>query len=56
MYGASEIGTVTSINFNKRKFISSVGKVLKNIKIKIVDDQNKSLKIGEIGEIICKTP
>lgn len=57
MYGTSEIGTVTSINFNKnRKLISSVGKVLKNIKIKIVDDQNKSLKIGEVGEIICKTP
>jgi long-chain acyl-CoA synthetase len=57
MYGASEIGTVTSINFNKKKkLISSVGKVLKNIKIKIVDDQNKCLKIGEVGEIICKTP
>jgi len=57
MYGASEIGTVTSINFNKnRKFISSVGKVLKNIKIKIVDNQNKSLRIGQVGEIICKTP
>lgn len=57
MYGTSEIGTVTSINLNKNiKFISSVGKVLENIKIKIVDDQNKPLKIGEIGEITCKTP
>lgn len=57
MYGASEIGTVTGINFNKnRKLISSVGKVLKNIKIKIVDNQNKSLRIGQVGEIICKTP
>ena len=57
MYGASEIGTVTSVKFNKNsKFISSVGRVLKNIKIKIVDDQNKSLKTGQVGEIICKTP
>jgi long-chain acyl-CoA synthetase len=58
MYGASEIGTVTSINLNKeRKKIKSVGKSYnKNIKIKILSDKNKFLKNNQKGEIVCKTP
>ena len=44
MYGAAEIGTVTSINFKKFKNkITSVGKILKGISIKIV---NKKLKLN----------
>ena len=37
MYGAAEIGTVTNINFNKsRNLVGSVGKILKNIDIKLL--------------------
>jgi Acyl-CoA synthetases (AMP-forming)/AMP-acid ligases II len=57
MYGAAEIGTVTSINFKKNKnLIGSVGKTLKNIDIKIINEKNKFLEHGSIGEIVCKTP
>lgn len=55
MYGASEIGTVTSFKLKKNKLIS-VGKVLKNMSIKIVDEKNNFLKRGDIGEILCKSP
>lgn len=57
MYGAAEIGTVTSINISKDKNnYKSVGKIYnKNIKIKILSNNN-FLKKNKIGEIICKTP
>ena len=56
MYGASEIGTVTShcLNNNLNK-ISSVGNVAsKNIKIKILSQKNKFLGPNHIGQIVCK--
>lgn len=57
MYGASEVGTVTSFNINKNnKKLNSVGKILKNISIKIVDEYNNFLPYGQTGEIVCKTP
>ena len=58
MYGAAEIGTVTSFNINNEKrFIGSVGKIYdKRIEIKILSDKNRLLPYGHIGEIICKTP
>ena len=57
MYGAAEIGTVTNIEFKKNlNLVKSVGKPLKNIDIKIINEKNKFLKNGLIGEIVCKTP
>ncbi len=58
MYGASEIGTVTSINLKKeKKYIKSVGKIYnKLIKIKILSKDKKFLSAYNSGEIICKTP
>lgn len=58
MYGAAEIGTVTSINLLKNKKNSkSVGKSYhKNINVKILSKQNKFLPKYEVGEIVCKTP
>jgi len=58
MYGAAEIGTVTSINVSKnKKFLKSVGKSYqKNIDIKILSNENKFLPNNRIGEIVCKTP
>ena len=57
MYGAAEVGTVTSLNLSKdKKYLESVGKPYGNIKIKILSEENVPLKYGEIGEISCKTP
>ncbi len=57
MYGASEVGTVTSFHINKnKKKLNSVGKILNNISLKIIDENNKFLPNGKIGEIVCKTP
>jgi long-chain acyl-CoA synthetase len=57
MYGAAEIGTVTSLNLSKnKKYLDSVGKIYDNIKIKILSEKNIPLKCGEVGEIACKTP
>jgi acyl-CoA synthetase (AMP-forming)/AMP-acid ligase II len=56
MYGASEIGTATSINLNKEKNkYNSVGRSCSNIEIKILKD-GKITKKNIIGEIVCKTP
>lgn len=58
MYGAAEIGTVTSINLLKDiKNLNSVGKTYnRKIKIKILSENNTPLQMGKIGEIACKTP
>ncbi len=58
MYGAAEIGTVTSINLLKNaKYLKSVGKSYhKQIKIKILSEKNVFLSYGKPGEIVCKTP
>ena len=58
MYGATEIGTVTSIRIdNNKKNLKSVGKSYdKQIKIKILGKDNKFLNKFEIGEIVAKTP
>ena len=58
MYGATEIGTVTSIKINNNKDnLKSVGKSYdKRIKVKILDKNNRFLKQFEIGEIVVKTP
>ncbi len=58
MYGASEIGTVTSINIKKEiKHLKSVGRIYsKLIKIKILSKNNKFLPANNPGEIICRTP
>lgn len=58
MYGAAEVGTISSLDINKnKKYLSSVGKSYsENIKIKILSDRNKFLGENKIGEIVCKTP
>lgn len=57
MYGTSECSTVTDINFKEAKDkVNSVGKPLPRVTIKIVDDNDKQLGAGEIGEIIVETP
>jgi len=55
MYGAAEIGTITNLpTFNSKKE-NSVGKILQNCDVKILDENLKILKNKKIGEIACKT-
>ena len=56
MYGASEIGTVTSFEISKKTDkINSVGKILSNIKINILDENLNCVKNYKVGQIACKT-
>ncbi|MBN2190968.1 MAG: long-chain fatty acid--CoA ligase [Candidatus Aureabacteria bacterium] len=56
-YGLSEASPVVSVNpLRGIRKIGSVGLPLKNVSIKIVDDDEKELPAGEIGEIIVKGP
>jgi len=56
MYGASEVGTIASINLKKNeKQIESVGRAYGKINLKILSDSNKICKEYETGEIICKS-
>lgn len=56
MYGASEVSTVTNINISKLgNDKKSVGKPLKGVEVKIINENNKEVKNGQVGEIICKT-
>lgn len=57
MYGTSECSTVTNINFGEaRNKISSVGRALPGVKIRIVDNEGNILGYDEVGEIIVNTP
>ncbi len=56
MYGASEVGTIASINFKRnKKKIKSVGKAYSNIKLKILSETGNFCKFNEIGEIVCES-
>ena len=55
MYGAAEIGTITNLSTDNVKKANSVGRILRNCKVKIFDKNSKTLKHNQIGEIACKT-
>ncbi len=55
-YGLTEASPVVTLSpLNERK-LGSVGQPLEGIEIRIVDDDNKELPTGEIGEILAKGP
>lgn len=56
IYGAAEISTVTNIKHRKNSQSKSVGKILPFVDLKIISKDNKILKDGLVGEIVCKTP
>ena len=57
LYGSSETGVI-SINMSRdiEKKNRSVGRPVKNVEVKIVDNDGKELTFGEEGEIIVKSP
>jgi len=56
-YGASEVGILTNLTPDDSKnCISSVGKALVFVDLKIVDEKKNEVQNGTIGEIISKTP
>lgn len=56
LYGCTEAGAI-SINLDKQlqKTFDSVGTPLKNVEIKIVDDEDNLLPVGSSGEIVIKS-
>ncbi|MHC5731790.1 MAG: AMP-binding protein, partial [Nostoc sp.] len=56
LYGSTEAGSI-AINLDRdiNNTYDSVGLPLKNIEIKIIDDAEKELPTGSIGEIIVKS-
>jgi len=56
-YGASEVGILTNLTpDDSKRCISSVGKALAFVDLKIVDENKNEVQNGTIGEIISKTP
>ncbi len=55
-YGLSEASPVVSVNRLKRQKPYSVGLPLKDIEVKIVNEDEVEVPIGEVGELIIKGP
>jgi len=53
-YGLSESAPIISSNSMKRHKLGSSGYLVKNLDLKICDDDGNKLPIGEKGEIVCK--
>lgn len=55
-YGASEVGIVTNLTAEDAKtHLSTVGKALPYVDLKIVDEKKQEVATGHVGEIIVKT-
>lgn len=55
-YGLSEASPVVSANSLKVQKPLSVGPALKDVQVRIVDENEKELPVGEVGELIVKGP
>jgi long-chain acyl-CoA synthetase len=55
-YGLTETSPVATINTPKKRRSGSVGTAIRDVTIKIVDDQEKELPIGQEGEVCIKGP
>lgn len=53
-YGLSEASPVVSVNLPGKEVPLSVGKPLPGIDVKIVDENEKEVKVDEVGEIILR--
>ncbi|MFB0561956.1 MAG: class I adenylate-forming enzyme family protein [Candidatus Lokiarchaeia archaeon] len=56
-YGSTDTALLTWCNPEmKRKKLTSLGTPIFGVELRIVDEEDKDLPIGEIGEIICRSP
>ena len=56
IYGLSETCALTMTNYKDKEFIlNSVGNILPGIKYKLINNSNKTCKVGEAGELLVKT-
>ena len=55
-YGLSESSPVISANASHAHKLGSSGKIVKNMELKICDNNGKELPVGEKGEIVIKGP
>jgi len=55
-YGQTEASPLISCNTPKLNRFPSVGIPIRDVDVRIWDDEGKELPIGEIGEIVCRGP
>jgi long-chain acyl-CoA synthetase len=55
-YGLSEASPVVSVNREEEQRPYSVGPALPGVEVKVVDDNEVELPVGEVGELIVKGP
>ena len=53
MYGAAEIGTITNLSTFNSKKEGSVGKILKNCDVKILDKNFNFLENNKVGTVFA---
>ena len=53
-YGLTEASPVVALSPIKKKKLGSVGKALKGVEIKIINEQDQEVSIGEVGEVLVK--
>jgi acyl-CoA synthetase (AMP-forming)/AMP-acid ligase II len=56
VYGLSEAMGIAIHTVGEKKKKNSVGKIFKEVQVRIVDENDKELPLGEEGEIIVKSP
>lgn len=54
LYGMSETGAWNTINRPGEIKIGSIGKVRKDFDLKIIDDEDNELPVGQVGEIVVR--
>jgi len=57
-YGGLDVGTISSsfTHYPKETLLNTVGKPLDGVEIKLVDENNKEVSIGGIGEVVVRGP
>lgn len=56
-YGSTDTALLTWCNPEmKRKKLTSLGTPIFGVELRIVDEEDRDLPLGEIGEIICRSP
>jgi long-chain acyl-CoA synthetase len=57
-YGGLDVGTISSscADFQKGVLLNTVGKPVDGTEVKLVDENNNEVSVGEIGEVVVRGP